>query len=450
MREGGEGPVRNKLRSEGFRKYFRNTSWLFVDRVVRLASVLITSIIVTRYLGPELFGQLNYASAFVGIFFALTSMGLDDILIRDLVRRPDRRDKLLGTAAVIKMGGAVVLFTTVMVLALAKDLDRTKVLMILFIALAEFIKPLIVAEQYFLSRVEAHTTARINIAQALLGSLFRIGLVLAQAPLVWFALAYIVEMAIAAVGFLVTYGRHGLSWRAWRYDRTTAKYLLMQSWPLVIFGLALYVQAKIDQVMIGDILRHSLGEAAADAEVGQYSAALKMIEALGFLPSIVVASLAPAITRARAQDRKLYEDRLVNQYRLLFILFLVVSVPLYFLAEPIMVRLFGEEFRMAGYLLSLFAIRLFFTNMGVGKSSFITNESLFKYSLVTAVVGAVLNIAMNYLLIPTYQSIGAIWAMIGSFFVSIFLVDLFFKDARPNFRWMMKGIGTFWQIRNVN
>lgn len=450
MSESSGGSVVDKLRSEGFRKYFRNTSWLFIDRVVRLASVLITSIAVTRYLGPELFGQLNYASAFVGIFFALTSMGLDDILVRDLVRRPDRRDQLLGTAAVIKLGGALVLFITVMALALAKDLDQTKVLMILLIALAEFIKPLIVAEQYFLSRVEAHTTARVNIVQALLGSLFRLGLVLAQAPLMWFATAYLVEMAIAAIGFLFTYGRQGLSWRAWRYDRHTALYLLKQSWPLVIFGLALYVQAKIDQVMIGDILRHSIGEAAADAEVGQYSAALKMIEALAFLPAIVVASLAPAITRARAQDRKLYEDRLVNQYRLLFILFLVVAVPLYFLAEPVMVLLFGEAFRMAGYLLSLFAIRLFFTNMGVGKSSFITNESLFRYALVTAVVGAALNIAMNYVLIPTYQSIGAIWAMIGSFFVSIFLVDLFFKEARPNFRWMMHGIATFWKIRNVN
>ena len=115
-----------------------------------------------------------------------------------------------------------------------------------------------------------------------------------------------------------------------------------------------------------------------------------------------------------------------------------------------MVLLFGEKFRMAGYLLSLFAIRLFFTNMGVAKSSFITNESMFKYSLVTAVIGATLNITMNYLLIPTYQSIGAIWAMIGSFFVSIFLVDLFFKEARPNFGWMMKGIFTFWKVRNVN
>ena len=439
-----------KDRPEGFLKYFRNTSWMFVDKVVRLVSVLVTSIFVTRYLGPELFGQLNYASAFVGIFFALTAMGLDDILIRDLVRYPESRDRLIGTAASIKFGGAVVLFITVMTLALAKGMDTTTLTMVLLIAGAEFLKPLGVVEQHLYSQVKGRTAAQVNMVTVVIASLFRLGLILVHAPLVWFAGAYIVEMVVGVTGFLIAYQRDGSSWRHWRYSKETALYLLRQSWPLIIYGLALYVQAKIDQVMIGDILTKSLGERRALAEVGQYSAALKMIEALGFLPSIVVASLAPAITRSRAMDRKLYEDRLVNQYRLMFILFLVVSVPLYFAAEPVMVLLFGEKFRMAGYLLSLFAIRLFFTNMGVAKSSFITNESMFKYSLVTAVVGATLNITMNYLLIPTYQSIGAIWAMIGSFFVSIFLVDLFFKEARPNFRWMMRGIATFWKIKNVS
>lgn len=444
------GQVPQRERSEGFLKYFRNTSWLFVDKVVRLGAVLITSIFVTRYLGPELFGQLNYASAFVGIFFALTSMGLDEILIRDIVRRPDRRDQLMGTAAAIKLGGAVVLFITVMTLAFAKHMDTTTIMMVFLIAAAEFLKPLVVVEQYFYSQVKGRTAAKVNMITVIIASLFRLGLILVHAPLVWFAWAYIVEMGVSAIGFLLAYRREGSTWKNWRYSKETALYLLRQSWPLVIYGLALYVQAKIDQVMIGDILQKTLGEKGALEEVGQYSAALKMIEALGFVPGIVVASLSPAITRARSTDRKLYEDRLVNQYRLMFILFLVVSVPLYFVAEPAMVLLFGEKFRMAGYLLSLFAIRLFFTNMGVAKSSFITNESMFKYSLVTAVIGATLNITMNYLLIPTYQSIGAIWAMIGSFFVSIFLVDLFFKEARPNFGWMMKGIFTFWKVRNVN
>jgi O-antigen/teichoic acid export membrane protein len=423
---------------------------MFVDKVVRLVSVLVTSIFVTRYLGPELFGQLNYASAFVGMFFALTAMGLDDILIRDLVRRPDRRNQLMGTAATIKLGGAVILFITVVALGIVKRMDQTTLIMVVLIAAAEFLKPFVVVEQFFYSQVKGRTAAQVNMLQVLIASAFRLGLVVIHAPLVWFAWSYVVEVAAGVVGYLIAYKRDGSTWRDWRFSKSVALYLLGQSWPLVIYGLALYVQAKIDQVMIGDILRSSLGEAGANAEVGQYSAALKMIESLGFVPGIVVASLAPAITRARAQDRKLYEARLVNQYRLMFILFLAVSVPLYFVAEPAMVLLFGEKFRMAGYLLSLFAIRLFFTNMGVAKTSFITNESMFKYSLVTAVVGAVLNITMNYLLIPTYQSIGAIWAMIGSFFVSIFLVDLFFKEARPNFKWMMQGIGTFWKIRNVS
>ncbi|MBS1941327.1 MAG: oligosaccharide flippase family protein, partial [Bacteroidetes bacterium] len=160
---------------------------MFVDKVVRLVSVLITSIFVTRYLGPELFGQLNYASAFVGMFFALTAMGLDDILIRDLVRRPDRRNQLMGTAAAIKFGGAVILFATVVALALVKHMDRATLIMVLLIAAAEFLKPFVVVEQYFYSQVNGRTAAKVNIVQVLLASGFRLGLVVIHAPLVWFA-----------------------------------------------------------------------------------------------------------------------------------------------------------------------------------------------------------------------------------------------------------------------
>src|SRR5690606_1474796 len=154
----GIPPVKD--RAGGLRKYFRNTSWLFVDKVVRLASVLITSIFITRYLGPELFGQLNYASAFVGIFFALTAMGLDSILVRDLVRTPDRRDELMGTAATIKLGGAIVLFIVVWLLSWVKEMDSTTMAMVLLIAAAEFLKPLVVVEHYFYAQVQGRVAAK--------------------------------------------------------------------------------------------------------------------------------------------------------------------------------------------------------------------------------------------------------------------------------------------------
>lgn len=441
------------FRSEGFQKYFRNTSWLFVDRVVRLGAVLITSIFVTKYLGPALFGQLNYASAFVGIFFALTSMGLDDIVARDIVREPQNRDRILGTAAVIKLGGSVLLFLTVVLLAIAKHMDAVTIWMVVLIAGAEFLKPITVIEPFFNAQVKGRVVAKVNITQAMVSSVFKLAIILLiddpKDALLPLAAAYIVEMLMLSGGYLIAYRHHGADWRNWTFDKTLARVLLIQAWPLVIFGLALYVQAKIDQVMIGDFLRGRLGEEGANAEVGQYSAALKMIESLGFLPSIVVASLAPAITRARLENHQLYVDRIVNQYRLMFALFLATAIPLFFLAEPFIVLIFGEEFRAAGWLLSLFAIRLFFTNMGVAKMSFITNESLFRYSLITSVVGAACNILLNWLLIPTYMSVGAIWAMIISFFVSNFLMDLFFKETRPNFRWMFHAISTFWRFRHA-
>lgn len=437
------------LGSAGFRKYLTNTSWLFVERVVRLLVVLATGILVTRYLGPELFGQLNYATGFVGIFLALTTMGLDEIVVRDLVRRPHRRDELLGTAAVIKLGGASLLLLVVFLGTVVKDLAPLTATMIIVIGAAELLRPLSAIEWYFMANVRSKQAVMVQMAQVFISGAAKIVLVLLEADLVWFAWLFVLETASLSIGYAIAYVRSGAVLRALRYTGRMAGYLLKQSWPLAIYGLALYVQAKIDQVMIFDVLRERIGERAANEEVGQYSNALKMIESLGFLPVIVQKSLAPAVTRGRQQNRALYADRLLNQYRLMFLMFLVTSVPLYFLAEPLMVLLFGEEFRPSGHLLSLFAIRLLFTNMGVGKTSFITNESLFKYSLLTALVGAGMNIGLNLLLIPKYMAVGALWSMIISFFVSIFVMDIFFKTTRPNLKWMLQAMTSFWKIRSA-
>jgi O-antigen/teichoic acid export membrane protein len=148
-------------------------------------------------------------------------------------------------------------------------------------------------------------------------------------------------------------------------------------------------------------------------------------------------------------DETLYQNRLLNLYRLLFFMFLVVGVPIFLFAEDIITFLYGVEFQPAGYLLSLFALRLFFSNMGVGKSVFIVNESLFKYSLLTVVIGAIANVLLNYMLIPLYASKGSILSSMLSFVISIFLVDLFFTKTRQNQQLMWKGIFSFWKLKEA-
>lgn len=227
------------------------------------------------------------------------------------------------------------------------------------------------------------------------------------------------------------------------------RYILDQSWPMLLYGFALQAQLKVDQVMIRDILGRTLGGDMANIELGQYSVAVKMLEAVAFLPLIVQMAVAPAIAKARIQNIDLYHERLTNQYRLMFALYLITAIPMYFLSEWVIVLLYGEEFREAGILLSLFAFRLIFSYMGVAKGSFITNEGLFKFSLISSVLGAVINIGLNTWLIPLLGARGAIWASAVSFLISIFVVDLFTPRTRINFRLMTQGMLTFWKLRSV-
>jgi O-antigen/teichoic acid export membrane protein len=160
-------------------------------------------------------------------------------------------------------------------------------------------------------------------------------------------------------------------------------------------------------------------------------------------------TFTPAVTKAKVADEQLYHSRLVNLYRLMFLTFLLVAIPIFFFAKDVIVFLYGFEYQAAGYLLSLFALRLFFSNMGVGKSVFIVNESLFKYSLLTVIVGATANITLNYFLIPLHGTVGAVVASMLSFTISIFLVDLFFERTRLNQKLMFQGMFSFWKIRDV-
>jgi Polysaccharide biosynthesis protein len=79
-----------------------------LDRGVRLAIGAIISIWIARYLGPSNFGTLSYAIAFVSLFATFATLGLDNIVIRDLVRVPGERHEIMGTAFALKAGGGAV------------------------------------------------------------------------------------------------------------------------------------------------------------------------------------------------------------------------------------------------------------------------------------------------------------------------------------------------------
>jgi O-antigen/teichoic acid export membrane protein len=429
------------LKSPRLQKYLQNISWLFFEKMLTLFVGMLVSIYVARYLQPEQFGLLNYAISFVGIFSAVSALGLDQIIVRELAKNPLRKHELLGTGFVLRLSGFGVLLVLIGVMLLFMKNNPFTNVLIMIIAAAELFKAFEVINCFYQSQVMSKVVVQTQLLINLVINIIKIALVFFQAPLIWFAWIILINGSFNALGYIYNYWIREDSPFRWNFNKQLAIVFLRESWPLALHGITLHTQARIDQVMLGKMLNH--------AEVGQYAVAMKFIEILGFIPMILINTFVPAITKAKGVSLELYEDRLLNFYRLMFAMFVVVAIPLFFIAEPAIVLLYGEEYRAAGFLLSLFALRLFFTNMGVSKSAFIINESLFKYSLLTSSIGAMVNIGANYFLIPLYGSIGAVISSTLSFTISIFIVDLFFTKMKYNQKLMFKGIFSFWKMKEV-
>jgi len=426
---------------EGFVKYSNNTVWLFVDRIIRLSIGLFVSIWVTRYLGPNDFGLLSFSQSFVGIFAVLASLGLDTILVKHLIDKKIDSSDLLFTAFILKLiaGFISVILCVFSVKFFLKSEDST--LIISIISISTIFQAFNIVDSFFQSKTLSKYVVFSNIISFIICSILKLLFIYFDFPLLYFALMAVVESCLLALGYIYFFYKYDQQ-KIYKFKFKLAKMLLGESWPLILSGGVLMIQSRIDQVM--------LKEMTNNFEVGYYSIALRLIEVFGFITVILSNSLSPAIYKAKLISKNLYETRLLNYYRLNFILFFVIAIPLYFFSELIIEVLFGQEFISSGVLLALMSIRLFFTNMGTARGAFIVAEKLFKFSLLTMLIGTIVNISFNFVFIPNYGAYGSIVATIISFTVTTFLIDLFNNKGRKNLFTMIKAILTFYKLSIKN
>src|SRR6266850_2198752 len=171
-----------------FRKYIENAFWLIFEKGFSLFVGLVVAISVARYLRPESYGLLNYALSFVSIFSAFSTLGLDQIIVRELAKAPGRKDELLGTGFILKVAGSVLLNVLMIIVLAFMDHNPFTNALILIIAAAEIFKGFEVINYFFQSHVLSKHVVQIQLLINFLISLSKIGLVLIHAPLIWFGI----------------------------------------------------------------------------------------------------------------------------------------------------------------------------------------------------------------------------------------------------------------------
>lgn len=425
-----------KLRS-GFGRYLKNTAWMMTERVLRIVAALAVGIWVARYLGPEDFGTYNYVIALVALFSSVAKLGLDGVAVREFVNNPNHSNRYLGTVFWLKVIAGFVAFVALGSLFLLSDDKEINALFV--IASAGFIlQSFEVVEFYFQSKVLAKFASICKISQLAGSSILKVALVINQADLIFFVWVIFFDALSLAAAYFVTFKLHSKHSLFRAFDKKIAQSLLKDSWPLMFSAIVVTVYMRIDQIMIQNILGSS--------DLGLYSAAVKISEAVYFIPVIITASVFPAIVNAKNISEALYLTRLQNLYTFMAWLAIFLVLPIAFFSDGLISLLFGKSFSGAENVLLIHVWSSIFVFMGVACGRYLMAENQPILELTRTSVGAVSNVLLNLWLIPAHGITGAAIATLFAQVIANFGYDFLDKRLHGQLRMKITAIFCPWML----
>lgn len=406
-------------------KIISNTAWLCADKLIRMGFGVVVGIWMARYLGPDRFGALSFVLALAALFSTFSTLGLDSIVVRDIVRDRSCSDETLGSATALKFAGSIIsVVVTVITILVIRPGDSTSLWMAILVSACTLFQTIDTIDFWF----QAHLSSKFTVYARNLGfiaaSLVRVALIMVEAPLTAFAAAALVEAIVSAIGLAWLYHREGSRFAKWRVSLERMGYLFKESWPLILQGIIIMVYMKIDQVM--------LGQMAGDRSVGEFSAATRLVEVWYFIPMSLTASLFPEIINSRNLAPEQYEKRIQSLYDLMIWMAIGMAVLITIFAPFIIEVLYGEQYRNAAAVLSLqtwMATSVFF---GVARQKWLTAEGLLKDGLYVEIAGMVINVSANLYLIPRYGAVGASIASLVAAFGANLVMSVFSGPIRKS------------------
>lgn len=415
------------IHSPNFIKYAKNSGWMLAEHVMRMISAIFVGIYVARYLGPEQFGILSYTLAIVAVFMAVSRLGMDNVLVRDVAKNPDQVRVYMGTAFWLMLVTAVVnlIVLSGVIYFIENDL-KTKIY-IWIVSIGLLFQAFLVIDYGFQGQVKAKNSAIAKSSALFFGSLVKIIFVLNDASFEWIVIAYMLDFVFIAMILFFVHERQRQKRFFASFRVELIKPLLKSALPIALLALLGMLLMKFDQIYI----QYKLGSES----VGIYVASIKLYEAWIMIPQIIMLSLIPALADMKSKSQKLYEKRLIFTLRVIVVLNVFVSLLVFLIANFLIELLYGPSFSSSAPILQIVIWASIF--MGLGSLIFrvLVNEGqelkIVKIMLITLIV----NIVLNLVLVDFFGITGSAYSMLISLFIGYFLYVFVDSDLK-----MIKGV----------
>jgi len=373
-------------------------------------------VLVARYLGPEGFGAYAFVLSFAGLARVFVSLSLPDVLVP--LAQSDKDDGWLGSAWWLRQLAAGLLSLTALGYAwLHPETERGTLLLLAVVA-------------YHFSDHEIYSTwcrahrqlgrlVLVDFGGTLAGLAARLAVVALGGSIVMLMATYIWEqLARLLIAATLYFGAGRPFLKPFRASRQQARQLLSRAWPIWLGALMTAAYARLDQVLLGSLLPDT-------SQLGQYSVALRLIEAL------TAASVALFVVYLPLLSQPQCEIHLQRYHDLALWVSLLLVIPLSLVLKPLVLLLYGERYRAAVDLAWLGLWLLPVSYVGLCRTAYAYSHHLQKLELGGKTLSLLASLLANLWVIPRYGASGVMATSLVVQWTAFLVMALFLPAYRP-------------------
>ena len=412
-------------------KILHNAMWIIGCKIVQAILTMLITMLTARYLGPANFGIINYAAALVAFFIPIMQLGLRNVLVQEVVNRPNEEGKILGTAMGMCLSAA--LFCMLMIFLICSMINRgeheTAVVCILYSVNLLF-QALEMIVYWFQAKLLSKYQAVVSLVAYIMVSVYKVILLVIKKGIFWFAISQAIDYMIISMTLIIIYKKVG--GQSFEFSYVEAKKMFEKSKFYIVSSLMVTIFAQIDRIM----LKLMIGDEAT----GYYSAAVTCASMTSFIFAAIIDSMRPSIYENKGRDEKKYEDSIIALYNIIIWLALLQNIIITMMAKPVVIVMYGNQYLPAINALRIVVWYTTFSYIGSIRSIWILAENKQKHLWKINMSGIVINVLLNYLLIPRWGILGASFASFVTQVFTNYIISYFIKDIIYNNELICKSI----------
>lgn len=403
-------------------RFFRNTSWILFGQIIRLLVSFAIGIVSARYLGPSNNGIITYVNSYIAFFTAIVGLGLNGVIIHEFVNHRNEEGKILGTAIFLRFVlGIISAIAFIGIINVTDGNDKT----VLFVTILQAIQlPFLcwdTVNYWYQSNMQSKYSVFAQTVAYIGAAIYKVYLIVTGKGVVWFGFAVSLDFILLAIIYFLLYNKH--KEQKMDFSLSIAKRLCKSGIPFILANLMVVIYGHMDRIMIKHLMD-------SNREVGLYSAAITICGIIGFIPVAILDSARPIIAEAKKENEEKYKLRFRQLVAGVMWICILYSVFITLFSNIIIYLMYGTEYMDANLCLKIAVWYTAFSYLGSARSFWLICENKKRYVFIFSLIGAICNVAMNFMFIPIWGINGAAVATLITQILANFIIPLMFRGTR--------------------